>query len=70
MSLEIYLDAEIESTQRCTSRLKSSWIGDALGGCDWASLEMQLEGKFSEIREAFQGCNQASLEMYFGAKIE
>ena len=39
MNSEIHLEAEIESTQRCTRRPGSSEFGDALGGHDHVNLE-------------------------------
>jgi len=40
---EMHLDAVIEQVWRCTGRLRSIKLRDALGGRDRASLEMNLE---------------------------
>jgi len=40
---EMHLEAVIERVSRCTWRLRSSELRDALGGRDRASLEMHLE---------------------------
>jgi len=40
---EIHLEAVIERVWRCTWRLRSSELRDALGGRDTASLGMHLE---------------------------
>jgi len=37
---EMDLDAEIEQVSRCTWRLRTSQLRDALGGHDLASLEI------------------------------
>jgi len=40
---EMHLEALIERVWRCTWRLRSSELRDALGGWDRASFEMHLE---------------------------
>jgi len=42
-SLTIHLEAVIERVWKCTWRLRSTELRDALGGGDRASLEMHLE---------------------------
>jgi len=41
---EMHLEAVIERVWRCTWRLRSSELRDALGGRDQTSLEIHLEG--------------------------
>ena len=60
---------------RCTWRRRSSELRDALGGHDWASLDMHLETEIewtqrctwrpwsSEFGDALGGQNRASLEL-------
>jgi hypothetical protein len=41
--MEMHLDGEVEYAERCTWRLRSFELGDALGGRDRASLKMHWE---------------------------
>jgi len=74
----MHLEAEIERVWRCTWRLRSSELRDALGGRDQASLEMHLEGMIvrtckpysSESGLTLGGRDRACLEMHLGAVIE
>jgi hypothetical protein len=42
---EMHLEAVIERVWRCNSRPRLSELRDALGGRDWASLEMHLQAR-------------------------
>jgi len=74
----MHLETEIECSQRCTWRLRSSELRDALGGRDRASLEMHLEAMIvrtcrpesSESGDTLGGRDRASLEIHLEAVIE
>jgi len=76
--LEVCLDMAIEWTQRYSPRSWSSQCGDALGGCDRASLEMHLEAVFKRVCRCtwrpwsceLSCCNRAGLEIRLEAVIE
>ena len=46
---EIYLETLIDKVWGCTWKWRSSWLRDALGGCDWTSLEMHLEAMHEQV---------------------
>jgi len=53
---EVHLEAMIERVWRCTLRLRSSDLRDALGGRDRATLQLHLETeRWSELRDALGG---------------
>jgi len=66
---------------RCTWRRRSSELRDALGGGDWAGLDMHLETviewtqrctwrrRSSELRDALGGRDSASLDMHLEAML-
>jgi len=75
----MHLEAVIEGVWRYTWRPGSSEFGDALGGRDWASLEMHLEAVIervcrgtwrlwsSEFGDTLGGRNRASMNEYWEA---
>jgi len=82
MQFVMHLDAEREWTQRCIWRPWSSKCGNALGGWDWVTSEMQLDPMIvrgwrctrkswsSTPWDALRGHDQVSLELYLEAEIE
>jgi len=67
-SLKMYFKATIERVWRCTWRMRSSELRDALGGEDQANLKMHLETeRSSKLRDALRGRDWASLEMQLEA---
>jgi len=55
-SLKMYFETMVECVWRCTRRLRSSELTDAVGGWDRTNLEMHLETeKSSELRDALGG---------------
>jgi len=81
-SMEMHLEAETESTWRCTGRLSSSEFGDTLGGWDGVNSEMHWEAvieqvwrwtwrqRCSELRDALADGDRASLDIYLEAQTE
>jgi len=60
---EVRLKMTIEWTRRFTPRLWSSDFGDALGGSNWASLEIHLEAVIERVwRYALGGHGYANLQ--------
>jgi len=70
--IRIYaLTAVIEQIWRCTGRLRSSELRDALVGRDQTSFEMHLETqKLSVFRDAIGSRDEASLEIHLEDEIE
>jgi len=67
----MYLETIIERVWRCTLRLRSSELRDALAGRDRATFEMHLETeRLAEHRDALGSHDCASLEMHLEAVIE
>jgi len=65
------LKLTIEWTQIYTPRPSSSDFGDALGGGNWAYLEiLHLEALMSELRDALRDYKRASLEMHLEPVIK
>jgi len=62
-SLEMHLEAEMNSTLRHTRRPGSIQVGDENCSQNRASLEMQLEPEIEYAQGCTGGCNQASLEI-------
>jgi len=60
---EMHLEAVIERVWRCTWRLRSSELRDAIGGCDRASLECTWRPRSSVLRDAIGGHDQASVRV-------
>jgi len=80
--LTIYLEAEIEWTERCTWRPWSIKFGDSLGGRGRVNSDMHFEGviervwrcnwrsRLSEVRDTLRGRDWASLDMQLESVIE
>ena len=81
-SLEMHLEAVIESIWRYTWRLRSSELRDGLEGRDWASIEIHLEAEIewtqrctwrpgsSEFGNTLRGQDRVISEMHSEAAME
>jgi len=81
-SLEMYLEARIEWTQRCILRPWSRMFGDAIADRDWVNSEIHSEAVservwkcnwrlgLSESRDELRSCDWARVEMQLAAGTE
>ena len=67
--LMMYFEAVINHIWRCTWRLGSSELRDALGGRDWQSLKCTWRLWSSELTDSLGGYDRGSWEMLLEAKI-
>ena len=67
-----WLQAELQSNSRFTSRLQLSELRDVLGGCDWLRLEMHSEAVMQWVSRCIwrtslckhAGCDGMGLELH------